>query len=62
MRYRYRSPALHGPWRDDRESAIADAIVAGQAFKDDEGQLHWQDSASLEEEADGVLQAVRPMS
>jgi hypothetical protein len=60
MRYRYRSPALHGPWRDDREQAIGDAIGAGQATRQEDGTLKWHDSASLEEDADGIVQQVRP--
>ena len=60
MRYRYRSPALHGPWRDDRAAAIDDAIAAGQVSRSDAGELVWLDSASLEEDADGTIQQVRP--
>ena len=29
-RYRYRTPALAGPWRDSRDQAIADAVRARQ--------------------------------
>lgn len=34
-RYRYRTPALTGPWRDSREAALRDAVGAKQAVPDD---------------------------
>ena len=61
MRYRYQSPVLHGPWRDTREQAIADAIRAGQAERGADGSLIWRDRARLEEDAGGAAtELVRP--
>ena len=36
--YRYRTPALAGPWRETAEAALEDAIKAGQARYDDRGR------------------------
>jgi hypothetical protein len=36
-RYRYRTPALTGPWRESHEDAVRDAVNANQA-QYDEGQ------------------------
>jgi hypothetical protein len=33
-RYRYRTSALVGPWRDTAETAFEDAVRAGQAVRD----------------------------
>lgn len=35
-RYRYRTPALTGPWRESHEDAVRDALRAKQAQNDDE--------------------------
>ena len=35
-RYRYRTPALTGPWRDSNEDALRDAVSARQAEYDEE--------------------------
>jgi len=35
-RYRYRTPALTGPWRDSHEDAVRDAIKAKQARQDED--------------------------
>jgi hypothetical protein len=35
-RYRYRTPALTGPWRESREDAVRDAVKAKQAQNDDD--------------------------
>lgn len=32
--YRYRTPALAGPWRETRDAALEDAVKAGQARND----------------------------
>ncbi len=55
-RYRYRTPALRGAWRESREEAIRDAVKAKQARIDDAGandvtwivpgQIEEQDSAT----------------
>jgi hypothetical protein len=34
-RYRYRTPALTGPWRESNEDAVGDAVKAKQAQYDD---------------------------
>ena len=34
--YRYRTPALTGPWRDSHEDAVGDALKAKQAREDTE--------------------------
>lgn len=39
--YRYRTRALAGPWAPTIGAAIDDAIRAGQARLDSNGQLHW---------------------
>jgi len=42
-RYRYRTPALTGPWRESHDDAVRDAVKAKQA-EYDEGQppgLKW---------------------
>jgi hypothetical protein len=51
-RYRYRTPALQGPWRETREAAVADAIAAGQAERTsgEADGVHWRDGAHLEEQ------------
>jgi hypothetical protein len=36
-RYRYRTPALTGPWRDSYDDAIRDAVKARQAQIEDDG-------------------------
>jgi hypothetical protein len=35
-RYRYRTPALTGPWRDSHDEAVRDAVKAKQAQIDDD--------------------------
>ena len=35
-RYRYRTPALTGPWRDSNEDALRDAVSARQAEYDED--------------------------
>jgi hypothetical protein len=35
-RYRYRTPALTGPWRDSAEGAMRDAVKAKQAQVDED--------------------------
>ena len=34
-RYRYRTPALTGPWRESHEDAVRDAVNAKQARYDE---------------------------
>ena len=49
-RYRYRTPAIVGPWRSSREEAAADAVNARQALHDESGDLRWLVPGDLEEE------------
>lgn len=51
-RYRYRTPAVAGRWRDSREDAARDAVVAKQASFDDSlpGGLRWIVPGTIEEE------------
>ena len=35
-RYRYRTPALTGPWRESHDDAVRDAVKAKQAQYDDD--------------------------
>lgn len=51
-RYRYRTPALVGPWRKSPERAIKDAVKAGQAMPDDTSGRGWRWTAPgvIEEE------------
>ena len=41
-RYRYRTPALCGPWRESEDQAIEDAIGAKQAIRTDEVPEGWR--------------------
>lgn len=61
-RYRYRSPVLHGPWRNSQNEAVEDAITAGQAVREgeDEARIHWRDSAGVEEENEEGRLKFRP--
>ena len=36
VRYRYRTPALTGPWRESHDDAVRDAVNAKQAQYDDD--------------------------
>jgi hypothetical protein len=42
-RYRYRTPALTGPWRESHDDAARDAVRAKQAEFDDDrpSRLKW---------------------
>ena len=48
--YRYRTATLLGPWRATYDAAVADAIRAKQARRDEEGTgWHWVVPGALEE-------------
>jgi len=49
--YRYRTPALTGPWRDAHDAAVDDAIKAKQAAieGDDSSALRWIVPGRIEE-------------
>jgi hypothetical protein len=50
-RYRYRTPALTGPWRDSHDEAVRDAIKANQAATDgdDPSRISWIVPGRIEE-------------
>ena len=56
VRYRYRTPALAGRWRESREAAQRDAINAHQALADENapGGLRWLVRGEIEEEESGM--------
>ena len=47
-RYRYKTAALHGPWREFRTQAEADAMAARLADVDDRGRLVWRVPGEIE--------------
>ena len=48
--HRYRTEALVGPWRRSRDEAIADALRAELAFRDDDtGLVHWRVAGEIEQ-------------
>ena len=51
VRYRFRTAALAGPWRETREAALLDAVQAGQALADESGVdgLQWRLPGTIEE-------------
>ena len=63
IRYRYRTAALAGRWRDSRGEAVRDAVKARQAL-DDEGAtdgLRWLVAGGIEEveSADALIERIR---
>lgn len=55
-RYRYRTPALTGPWRDSQDEAVGDAVKAKQAEVDDGSAsgIRWIVPGRIEERAGGA--------
>jgi len=55
VRYRYRTPALTGRWRDSRDAAALDAVKAKQALLDaaEPGGLRWLVPGEIEEVESG---------
>lgn len=51
IRYRYRTAALAGRWRDSREDAVRDAVKAHQALAHDSvaDGLRWLVAGEIEE-------------
>ena len=47
--YRYRTAVLVGPWRRQPEKALADAIEAGQARRQNPGGLKWNVGGDVEQ-------------
>ena len=50
-RYRYRTPALTGPWRESPDAAVRDAVRAKQAQIDEEqpAGVQWIVPGQIEE-------------
>jgi len=47
--YRYRTPALAGPWREARAAAERDAVAAGQAeHAGAAGRFRWKVAGEIE--------------
>jgi hypothetical protein len=55
VRYRYRTPALTGRWRESRTAAEHDAVQAKQALMDaqEPGGLRWLVPGEIEEDETG---------
>lgn len=50
--YRYRTPTMHGPWRDSRLKAECDAVGSGVAeFAGGRGQFQWKVEGEIETQA-----------
>ena len=48
--YRYRTPALVGPWRDSAADALKDAARAGQlVFEGNASAMRWMVTGEIEE-------------
>lgn len=50
-RYRYRTPALTGPWRNSHDAAVRDAVKAKQAEIDNDqpSRVAWTVPGRIEE-------------
>ena len=63
IRYRYRTAALAGRWRDSRDEAVRDALKAHQALLDasEPGGLRWLVGGEIEKEegADALIDRIR---
>ena len=46
--YRYRTPVLMGPWRRQPDRALDDAVLAGQARRDEQGLVSWRVEGTIE--------------
>ena len=59
IRYRYRTPALAGRWRESREAAERDAVTARQAVADAAapGGLRWLVPGEIEEQRNDAPRA-----
>lgn len=51
-RYRYRTSVLTGPWREDRDEAVSDAVRAKQAEVEEgpAGKVRWIVPGVIEEQ------------
>ena len=63
IRYRYRTAALAGQWRDSREEALRDAIKARQVLADEAEAdgLRWLVKGEIEEAetVDALIERIR---
>ena len=63
IRYRYRTAALAGRWRDSREEAVRDAVKASQALADASAAdgLSWLVAGEIEEveNANALIERIR---
>lgn len=61
-RYRYRTPALAGPWRDSPDKAVADAVRARQASLGGPDGVLWvvPGEIEVEQKKKGQPAAARP--
>ncbi len=58
--YRYRTPALVGPWRDSLDDAAKDAAKAGQlVFEGSASAMRWMVSGEIEEALERPAPRVR---
>jgi hypothetical protein len=59
-RFRYRTSALAGRWRDSRSEAVRDAIAARQAHLDEQAPdgLKWLVPGMIEEETGDLKQRI----
>ena len=46
--YRYRTTVLAGPWRRRPDQALEDAVMAGQARRDEEDRVVWKVDGTIE--------------
>ncbi|MEA3013802.1 MAG: hypothetical protein QOD42_2347 [Sphingomonadales bacterium] len=55
VRYRYRTAAVIGPWRETPEAALRDAVKAGQAVVDEDepGGVRWKLPGTIEADRRG---------
>ena len=56
-RFRYRTPVLTGRWRDTREAALHDAVLANQAQHDDRAPdgVRWLVPGEIEIDERGTI-------
>ena len=47
--YRYRTSVLVGPWRRQPDKALADAVEAGQARRQQAGDVAWAVGGGVEQ-------------
>jgi len=59
-RYRYRTPALVGPWRESQDDALRDAARAGQlVFEGNGSAMRWVVAGEIEERLDRAEPKIR---